>query len=78
MAFEARKFVETQKKLIPMRTPLRRLLESNGFVRIVKFDYDTLKLIADAHFGIYPPDMMEQLSPHTVEGKISAVIHAAD
>jgi len=65
-AFEARKFIATQQKNIPPRKSFRRLVDGNAVV-FYKFDYDSLKIVADAQIGVYPERIREKLAGRKIE-----------
>jgi hypothetical protein len=74
LAFEARKLIFTQRQQMRPREAMRRLVQNRNILRIAKFDYDALKMTADAQFGIYPKGIKRQaLTPPLIEQPISAM-----
>lgn len=67
LAFEVRKLAFTKKEKLPTRIPMRRLMANRNIIKIYKFDYDALKMVADAQFGIYSEDVRQRLAAAGVE-----------
>ena len=53
LAFEVRKFIFTEQQQRPPRIPIRRMFANRNILKVYKFDYESLKMVADAQFGIY-------------------------
>jgi hypothetical protein len=51
LAFETRKLASMQRKNLPPRQPMKRIVQSGNVIRIYKLDYGALKIIADAQIG---------------------------
>ncbi len=73
LAFEARKLVFTEHRKMPARESIKRLIQNGNIIRIAKFNYDALKITADAQFGIYPPGVKGVPMPPMIEQPIAAM-----
>jgi hypothetical protein len=67
LAFEVRKLAFAQEKNLPTRIPMKRLIQGRNIIKIYKFDYDALKMVADAQLGIYSEDVRQRLVAAGVE-----------
>jgi hypothetical protein len=74
LAFEARKYVETSNKKLKARESMKRMVATGNIIRIYKFDYDALKIVADAQIGIEPEEIRKRITP--VENPLS-IMHDA-
>jgi len=61
LAFEIRKFLGTLRRKLPIRESMRGLLQN--YMTIYNFNYDTLKMVADAQIGIFPEKIRDAVKP---------------
>lgn len=73
IAFEVRKYAVNQGKQSP-REAFKRLLLDGNAIRIVKFDYETLKLLADNETAIRFEDIRDKLDPSTTNMTLSQIL----
>lgn len=61
LAFEVRKLAFTVDKKMPIRQSMKRLAENGNLIQTYKFDYDALKMVADAQLDLAREDIREKI-----------------